>query len=171
MTDSPTALADELKPCPFCGAKAVDRREIDGFPMIYCDGDECFGPQTSAKTFQDALIQWNTRLPPQHPELDPADVWNHYCAETPAESRSLQGALAFGFDAAASLPAPQHPDVREMIEKLLDRNHRYLDSFAGRNELHCGPHMLNHALIESTELIERLAALSPPVLGQGTEKK
>ena len=55
----------KLLPCPFCGGEAVDRREIDGFPMIYCDGEECFGPQTTAKTFQDAVVQWNTRLSAQ----------------------------------------------------------------------------------------------------------
>lgn len=32
----------DLLPCPFCGGAAVDRREIDGFSMIYCNGDECF---------------------------------------------------------------------------------------------------------------------------------
>jgi hypothetical protein len=52
-----------LLPCPFCGSEAVDRREIDGFPMIYCNGDGCFGPQTTARTFEDAMIQWNTRAP------------------------------------------------------------------------------------------------------------
>jgi hypothetical protein len=50
-----------LLPCPFCGGEAVDRREIDGFPMIYCAGHDCLGPQTSARTFQDALVQWNAR--------------------------------------------------------------------------------------------------------------
>jgi len=58
-----TGGAVELLACPFCGGEAVDRREIDGFPMIYCDGEECFGPQTTARTFQDALVQWNTRAP------------------------------------------------------------------------------------------------------------
>lgn len=61
-TDKPSA--GELLPCPFCGGKAVDRREVDGFPMIYCDGDDCFGPQTTARTFEDALLQWNTRHAP-----------------------------------------------------------------------------------------------------------
>lgn len=51
----------KLLPCPFCGSDAVDRRKIDGFPMIYCSGEDCFGPQTTAKSFEDALVQWNTR--------------------------------------------------------------------------------------------------------------
>lgn len=59
----------------------------------------------------------------------------------------------------AASPSPaQSGAEREEVETLLNRNHRYLDAFAGRNKLHCGPHMLNHALIESTELIERLTA-------------
>lgn len=66
MTAAPTrpSSGTEPLPCPFCGSKAVDRREIDGFPMIYCNGDDCFGPQTTAKSFDDALVQWNTRAPP-----------------------------------------------------------------------------------------------------------
>ncbi len=36
---------------------------------------------------------------------DPADVWENYCAEVPADARSLQGALAFGY--WANVPPPQ----------------------------------------------------------------
>ena len=49
----------DLLPCPFCGGEAVNRG--DGLPMIYCDGEECMGPQTTAGTTQDAIVQWNTR--------------------------------------------------------------------------------------------------------------
>jgi hypothetical protein len=43
---------------------------------------------------------------PQGEDIDPADVWDDYCEETPEDSRSLQGALAFGFHAALAAPAP-----------------------------------------------------------------
>ncbi len=36
---------------------------------------------------------------------DPAGAWEAYCAETPRERRSPQGALAFGFHAAPSCNA------------------------------------------------------------------
>lgn len=45
-------------------------------------------------------------------DLDPADVWDDYCEETPPEFRSPQGALAFGFSAALQSSQPK-PDVAE----------------------------------------------------------
>lgn len=58
MTTLAKAL-DELKPCPFCGRIASYREHA--FPLVFCDNDECFGPQTTAADFENAVRQWNTR--------------------------------------------------------------------------------------------------------------
>jgi hypothetical protein len=63
MTD--TRERDQLLPCPFCGEKpAVD---ITGFHgggrTIFCAGNDCMGPSTTAASFEDAAVQWNTRTP------------------------------------------------------------------------------------------------------------
>lgn len=56
-----------LLPCPFCGGVASYREHK--FPLIFCDGNECFGPRTTAGNFDDAVRQWNTRVPAQAPNL------------------------------------------------------------------------------------------------------
>lgn len=48
-----------LLPCPFCGRKASYRDNY--LPLIFCENDRCFGPETTAADFDDAMLQWNTR--------------------------------------------------------------------------------------------------------------
>lgn len=50
-----------LAPCPFCGGEAFVRVLNGGQQIICCEGEECFGPRTTAFTLQDATVQWNTR--------------------------------------------------------------------------------------------------------------
>lgn len=81
MTNRSSPGTSALLPCPFCGSKAVDRREVDGFPMIYCSGDECFGLQTTARDFEDAVVQWNTRAGAAQAPAVKMPEWRDY-AET-----------------------------------------------------------------------------------------
>jgi hypothetical protein len=48
------------------------------------------------------------------PEIDPADLWEQYCAETPNKRRSPQGAMAFAVDA---LSRPQSNDIEKIEER------------------------------------------------------
>lgn len=85
---------------------------------------------------------------------DPADLWDRYCAETPAKRRSPQGAMAFAFDAITSKPVSHRvsepaqaeasgEDVAEILKEL-----REPVDFAGTDPL----------MIRAAALIERLAA-------------
>lgn len=53
----------ELLPCPFCGE--MPAVEMTGFHLgartIYCAGNDCMGPITTAQNMDDATIQWNRR--------------------------------------------------------------------------------------------------------------
>jgi hypothetical protein len=63
MTDTHTSpVTAALLPCPFCGGEAkCSSRPTGIMGQIYCDGEECFGPRTTALTKQNSIVQWNTR--------------------------------------------------------------------------------------------------------------
>ena len=52
-------MKTELKPCPFCGSKAVVQRMYDGNPYVCCVGD-C-PVVLDGETEQEAIEAWNTR--------------------------------------------------------------------------------------------------------------
>ena len=57
---------EELKPCPFCGAKAISGSDIPakGLNAIVCGNTECLvKPFVVSKTMQEATERWNTRKP------------------------------------------------------------------------------------------------------------
>jgi hypothetical protein len=62
MTDTHTSpVTAALLPCPFCGGEAkCSSRPTGIMGQIYCDGEECFGPRTTALTKQNSIVQWNT---------------------------------------------------------------------------------------------------------------
>jgi len=68
MTNTPEAslaVAEALKPCPFCGGEAKDNGHPRGIMgQIYCSSDDCFGPITTAGLKEDSVKQWNTRATP-----------------------------------------------------------------------------------------------------------
>jgi Lar family restriction alleviation protein len=70
----PTALADELKPCPFCGSKAenVSHHSCDCCGKRYTGVVRCTKCPAQVEhldTSDEADAAWNTRLPPQHPDV------------------------------------------------------------------------------------------------------
>lgn len=64
-------MSEKLLPCPFCGGEpSVQPAGKVRRYAIYCAGEECFGPATTAGTEIDATVQWNTRsgVAPQVPD-------------------------------------------------------------------------------------------------------
>ncbi|GAA5627493.1 hypothetical protein Brsp05_02784 [Brucella sp. NBRC 12953] len=58
-------MANELKPCPFCGAAAEMQPWHGGAPtkqLISCSDDQCdVGPSVTGETPEEAATRWNTR--------------------------------------------------------------------------------------------------------------
>jgi len=50
----------KLKPCPFCGSKAISHEYTKRRFVIYCNGQYCQAEQ-EWKTLQEAIKAWNTR--------------------------------------------------------------------------------------------------------------
>jgi len=61
---------EELKPCPFCGSKAIFKEHPydvfkRGSPMTYfvvCSNDECIRPRMSFWSNKKAIDAWNLRI-------------------------------------------------------------------------------------------------------------
>jgi hypothetical protein len=57
---------NEIKECPFCGAKPLIEPWHGGARtkhMVYCGNDYCFvGPQVTGETKSEAIERWNTRV-------------------------------------------------------------------------------------------------------------
>lgn len=58
-------MTDELKPCPFCGGKALIWGSQMGGYIFGCDNIECFTAlnKSCTDTHDEAVDQWNTRTP------------------------------------------------------------------------------------------------------------
>ena len=53
---------DELKPCPFCGAKAGLWRTYEGFFVVQCSRGSC-SMTTMHKPFRNLVVEaWNRRV-------------------------------------------------------------------------------------------------------------
>lgn len=50
---------EELKPCPFCGSTAT--LQCDAW--VACDNDNCGCELTISINAEEAIAQWNTRVP------------------------------------------------------------------------------------------------------------
>ena len=64
---------DELKPCPFCGGKALIWGSPMGGYIFGCDNIECFTSlnKSCTDTHDEAVDQWNTRTPTPAPSSEP----------------------------------------------------------------------------------------------------
>lgn len=64
---SVNSIVERLEPCPFCGCEPMVQGDLETGTRIriFCPGDECMGPRTTAFTLQDACVQWNARAPSQ----------------------------------------------------------------------------------------------------------
>lgn len=59
-------MTEELKPCPFCGGKALCDTDIKGFWFVACPDDYC-NMRVSTYHYgskQEAIVAWNTRYSP-----------------------------------------------------------------------------------------------------------
>jgi len=48
----------DLKPCPFCGGKAILLRPEGGRPFVCCQTNFCTGPKATPEA---AIAAWNAR--------------------------------------------------------------------------------------------------------------
>src|SRR4051812_15272715 len=55
---SPPEPTEDLLPCPFCGEPP---KMLERTGEIFCGGQDCFGPVTTAGNIADSTIQWNKR--------------------------------------------------------------------------------------------------------------
>lgn len=56
------SATDKLKPCPFCGGKAIKMTSSDGFTSIGCyNCNPVFGVMVQRDTEQQAVDLWNRR--------------------------------------------------------------------------------------------------------------
>jgi hypothetical protein len=53
-------MPDNLKPCPFCGGRAVSLVPSYGRPYVACESNFCTGPRDIA---EEAEAAWNRRDP------------------------------------------------------------------------------------------------------------
>jgi hypothetical protein len=117
MTDTHTSpVTAALLPCPFCGgeAKCSSSRPTGIMGQIYCDGEECFGPRTTAMTKQDSIVQWNTRN-------GVAQLWQSRADTTNATVTEHCNGYAQG-RAPAQLPASP---VTALAQRLASEIERY----------------------------------------------
>jgi len=60
-------MSEELKPCPFCGGKAIIvsyGSDDNGSHQIDCDNEKCCSPSSNTHRIKtDAISAWNTRTP------------------------------------------------------------------------------------------------------------
>lgn len=56
-------MAEELKPCPFCGGEARDYQipQRNGEPLYFVECIECWAASCCYQTREDALMMWNNR--------------------------------------------------------------------------------------------------------------
>ena len=63
-------MTEELKPCPFCGAKAIHGSHKKGSPgawendedhWIFCASDDCLAHVGMCETKDEAIAAWNRR--------------------------------------------------------------------------------------------------------------
>jgi Lar family restriction alleviation protein len=69
QTPPPTAIetVSELKPCPFCGSKAISGATLDNSWYAMCESDSCWAMTGYLETEAEAIAAWNRR------SLDTAD--------------------------------------------------------------------------------------------------
>jgi Lar family restriction alleviation protein len=73
----------ELKPCPFCGSKAEVWEGVFGGWRAFCTNRKSCGAMIVCATEQDAIIEWNKRIPPTTKQIE------EYIEKTHKENKEL----------------------------------------------------------------------------------
>lgn len=111
-------MADELKPCPFCGGEADEHRDPGPTGELYvwvgcnnCDATSaCVDERSMQPEESDAVTLWNTRQPEVAGE-PVAWVWYHNKFGFRFEPTDLTAAYS-EYPGWTSAPIPAHPDPR-----------------------------------------------------------
>lgn len=85
-------MSDDLKPCPFCGARVATYRDEIGGYEIYCDGElGCAGDGDSRySTEAEAIAAWNRRPDIRREALEEALCAILHCSTVPHAFRVIR---------------------------------------------------------------------------------
>ena len=67
-------------------------------------------------------------------------------------------------------PSDTAPPTDKQLAECFERNRRYMDSYDGKNDLHCGPGMLRWALEETEQYLRKLVGVTAPQTDGGEDQ-